>query len=151
MTTLDPRSRAATRGWSDLTIRNLFIIPTLAFLIIFNVFPLIYSLGFSFTDFKASSKAPAKRAKDNPNFFVTLAATAGGKFLPQTGAALIRNDQGVVIGAAGGSGGQAASGSSGVAAQVKQVDGAIGSTSATLTGRSPRDLPPRSRSSATRR
>ena len=58
MTTLDPRSRAATRGWSDITIRNLFIIPTVAFLIIFNVFPLLYSLGFSFTDFRASSKDP---------------------------------------------------------------------------------------------
>ena len=58
MTTLDPKSRAAQRGWSDLTIRNVFVIPTLAFLIIFNVFPLLYSLGFSFTDFRASSKAP---------------------------------------------------------------------------------------------
>ena len=55
-TTFDPKSRSATRGWSDLTIRNLFVIPTVAFLIIFNVFPLLYSLGFSFTDFKASSK-----------------------------------------------------------------------------------------------
>jgi multiple sugar transport system permease protein len=58
MTTLSPTSRAATRGWSDITIRNLFVIPTVAFLIIFNVFPLLYSLGFSFTDFRASSKAP---------------------------------------------------------------------------------------------
>jgi multiple sugar transport system permease protein len=58
MTTLDRNSRAATRGWSDITIRNLFVIPTVAFLIIFNVFPLLYSLGFSFTDFRASSKAP---------------------------------------------------------------------------------------------
>lgn len=58
MTTLSPSSRAATRGWSDITIRNLFVIPTVAFLIIFNVFPLLYSLGFSFTDFRASSKAP---------------------------------------------------------------------------------------------
>lgn len=58
MTTLSPNSRAATRGWSDITIRNLFVIPTVAFLIIFNVFPLLYSLGFSFTDFRASSKAP---------------------------------------------------------------------------------------------
>lgn len=57
MTTLSPNSRAATRGWSDITIRNLFVIPTVAFLIIFNVFPLLYSLGFSFTDFRASSKA----------------------------------------------------------------------------------------------
>ena len=53
----------------------------------------------------ASSKALAKRAKDNPNFFVTLAATAEGKFLPQTGAALIKNAKGEIIGAAGGSGG----------------------------------------------
>jgi multiple sugar transport system permease protein len=57
MTTLDRKSRAASRGWSDITIRNVFVIPTVAFLIIFNVFPLIYSLGFSFTDFRASSKA----------------------------------------------------------------------------------------------
>jgi multiple sugar transport system permease protein len=57
MTTLSPNSRAASRGWSDITIRNLFVIPTVAFLIIFNVFPLLYSLGFSFTDFRASSKA----------------------------------------------------------------------------------------------
>ena len=53
----------------------------------------------------ASSKALGKRARDNPNFFVSLAATAGGKFLPQTGAALIRNAQGEIIGAAGASGG----------------------------------------------
>jgi uncharacterized protein GlcG (DUF336 family) len=53
----------------------------------------------------ASSKALAKRAKDNPNFFVSLAATANGKFLPQTGAALIKDKDGTIIGAAGGSGG----------------------------------------------
>ena len=53
----------------------------------------------------ASSKALAKRAKDNPNFFVTLAATANGKFLPQTGAALIKDKDGTILGAAGGSGG----------------------------------------------
>jgi multiple sugar transport system permease protein len=49
---------AARRGLSDLSIRNLFIIPTIAFLIVFNIFPLIYSLGYSFTDFSASSNAP---------------------------------------------------------------------------------------------
>ena len=53
----------------------------------------------------ASSRALAKRAKDNPNFFVTLAATAEGKFLPQTGAALIRDKDGTILGAAGASGG----------------------------------------------
>src|SRR3954465_1634361 len=59
MTTLDPRTRAAARGWSDLSIRNLFIIPTIVFLIVFNIFPLIYSLGYSFTDFRASTNSPA--------------------------------------------------------------------------------------------
>ena len=44
----------------DLTIRNLFIIPTVAFLIIFNVFPLIYSLGFSFTEYRVSLNKPAE-------------------------------------------------------------------------------------------
>jgi len=56
---LDPSSLAARRGLSDLSIRNLFIIPTIAFLIVFNIFPLIYSLGYSFTDFRASSNTPA--------------------------------------------------------------------------------------------
>jgi len=59
LATLDPGSPAARRGLSDLTIRNLFIVPTIAFLIVFNIFPLIYSLGYSFTDFRASSSAPA--------------------------------------------------------------------------------------------
>ncbi len=59
LTTLDPKSRAAARGLSDMTIRNLFIIPTIVFLIVFNIFPLLYSLGYSFTDFRASGSAPA--------------------------------------------------------------------------------------------
>jgi uncharacterized protein GlcG (DUF336 family) len=53
----------------------------------------------------ASSRALAKRAKDNPNFFITLAATARGKFLPQTGGVLIRDAAGHILGAAGASGG----------------------------------------------
>ena len=57
---LDAGSRAATRGMSDLAIRNMFIIPTIVFLIVFNIFPLLYSLGYSFTDFRASTNAPAK-------------------------------------------------------------------------------------------
>ena len=52
-----------------------------------------------------SSRALAERAKDNPNFFVALAATAEGKFLPQPGAVLIRSANGQVIGAVGASGG----------------------------------------------
>jgi uncharacterized protein GlcG (DUF336 family) len=53
----------------------------------------------------ASSRALAGRAKDNPNFFVTLAATAHGKFLPQTGGVLIRDAGGAILGSAGASGG----------------------------------------------
>ncbi len=60
ITRLDPGSRAARRGFSDLAIRNLFIIPTITFLIVFNIFPLLWSLGYSFTDFRASTNAPAK-------------------------------------------------------------------------------------------
>ncbi|MBN9259065.1 MAG: sugar ABC transporter permease, partial [Mesorhizobium sp.] len=39
ITTLDQSSRAAARGFSDISIRNLFIIPTILFLIVFNIFP----------------------------------------------------------------------------------------------------------------
>ena len=53
----------------------------------------------------AASRVLAQRAKDNPNFFVALAATAQGRFLPQTGAVLIRDAENAVIGAAGASGG----------------------------------------------
>lgn len=52
-----------------------------------------------------SSRVLGERAKANPNFFVALAATANGKFLPQTGAVLIKDAAGLVIGAAGASGG----------------------------------------------
>ena len=52
-----------------------------------------------------SSRAVAGRAKDNPNFFITLAATAQGKFLPQIGGVLIRDKSGAIVGAAGASGG----------------------------------------------
>ena len=51
-----------------------------------------------------SSRSLGKRAKDNPSFFLTLAATAKGKFVPQTGAALIRDAQGKILGAAAASG-----------------------------------------------
>ncbi|RYY93491.1 MAG: heme-binding protein [Comamonadaceae bacterium] len=52
-----------------------------------------------------SSRVLAERAKGNPNFFVALAATADGKFLPQTGAVLIRDAEGKLLGAVGASGG----------------------------------------------
>jgi uncharacterized protein GlcG (DUF336 family) len=53
----------------------------------------------------AASRVLGERAASNPNFFVSLAATAQGRFLPQTGAVLIKDKSGEVIGAAGASGG----------------------------------------------
>lgn len=52
-----------------------------------------------------SSRTLGERAKGNPNFFVSLAATAEGKFLPQTGAVVIKDQQGKLLGAVGASGG----------------------------------------------
>ena len=52
-----------------------------------------------------SSRTLGERAKGNPNFFVSLAATSDGKFLPQTGAVVIKDAQGKVLGAVGASGG----------------------------------------------
>jgi len=53
----------------------------------------------------AASRVLAERAQENPNFFVALAATGNGQFLPQPGAVLIRDDNGDILGAAGASGG----------------------------------------------
>lgn len=53
----------------------------------------------------ASSRTLMQRAKDNPNFFASLSATSQGRFIPQTGAVLIRDAAGAIIGAAGASGG----------------------------------------------
>jgi multiple sugar transport system permease protein len=103
---LDPKSQAAARGLSDLTIRNLFILPTIIFLIVFNIFPLIYSLGYSFTDFRASTNAPAnfvglqnyRDLLNDPfiwnNFTVTakyVLVSVGGQVLVGFGLALLLN------------------------------------------------------------
>jgi uncharacterized protein GlcG (DUF336 family) len=53
----------------------------------------------------ASSRTLLARAKENPQFYGALAATAQGKFLPQTGAVLIKDATGNILGAAGASGG----------------------------------------------
>lgn len=53
----------------------------------------------------AASRVLTQRAKDLPAFFGALASTGNGKFIPQTGAVLIKDAQGGVIGAAGASGG----------------------------------------------
>ena len=53
----------------------------------------------------AASRVLTQRAKDLPAFFGALASTGHGKFIPQTGAVLIKDAAGKVIGAAGASGG----------------------------------------------
>ncbi len=53
----------------------------------------------------ASSRVLTQRAKDLPAFFGALAAASQQKFIPQTGAVLIKAADGAVIGAAGASGG----------------------------------------------
>ncbi len=52
-----------------------------------------------------SSRDVLERAKQNPIFFGGLAVTGQGKFLAQTGAVLIKNAEGKILGAAGASGG----------------------------------------------
>ncbi|HMO47280.1 MAG TPA: heme-binding protein [Rubrivivax sp.] len=52
-----------------------------------------------------SSRVLAQRAKELPAFLTALASVSSQKFLPQTGAVLIKNAAGEVIGAAGASGG----------------------------------------------
>jgi multiple sugar transport system permease protein len=106
MAKLHPSSRAWARGWSDLTIRNLFIIPTILFLIVFNIFPLLYSLGYSFTDFRASLNQPANfvglanyreilaNANIWNNFWVTakyVIVSVGGQMIVGFGLALLLN------------------------------------------------------------
>jgi uncharacterized protein GlcG (DUF336 family) len=52
-----------------------------------------------------NSRVLVARAKDLPAFFMAVSATAQQKFIPQTGAVLILDGEGQVIGAAGASGG----------------------------------------------
>ena len=52
-----------------------------------------------------SSRVLGNRARDNATFFGALAVAGQGKFIPQTGAVLIKDTGGVVLGAVGASGG----------------------------------------------
>lgn len=51
------------------------------------------------------SRVLVDRARDNPGFFNALSANAQGRFIPQTGAVLIKDAPGKVLGAVGASGG----------------------------------------------
>ena len=97
MTRLGTDTRAAARGLSDISIRNLFIIPTITFLIVFNVFPLIYSLGTAFTDYKASTSAPAnfigldnfRELLNDPNIWRNFTITAKYVIISVTGQVIV--------------------------------------------------------------
>jgi multiple sugar transport system permease protein len=53
---VEQRARPYQRQLSDRAIRNLFIWPTLLLLIVFNIFPLFYSLYLGFTDYSAIAR-----------------------------------------------------------------------------------------------
>ena len=53
----------------------------------------------------AASRVLTQRAKDLPVFFGALASTGAGRFIPQTGAVLVKDADGRIVGAAGASGG----------------------------------------------
>ena len=55
--------------------------------------------------FGVSSRALGERARENPSFFVSMASTANGRFLPQPGAVVIKDEGGTIVGAVGASGG----------------------------------------------
>jgi len=61
--------------------------------------------AFASVGMGAASRTLLQRAKDNPQFYGALTAVGHGKFVPQTGAVLIKDKDGTVLGAAGGSGG----------------------------------------------
>jgi multiple sugar transport system permease protein len=48
------RSRGSLRGLSDRTIAWLFILPTILLLLAINIFPLVWALRLSFTNFKSN-------------------------------------------------------------------------------------------------
>jgi multiple sugar transport system permease protein len=52
------RSRPRLNTLSDTALKRLFLWPTLALLIAFNIFPLLYSLYLSFTDYSAIANRP---------------------------------------------------------------------------------------------
>lgn len=81
------RPTTGKRQLSDRAIMNLFIWPSLVLLILFNFFPLFYSLYLSFTDYRATSiTAPAWLGGANYSNILTdpdlwNAFTTSGKYV----------------------------------------------------------------------
>jgi uncharacterized protein GlcG (DUF336 family) len=72
-----------------------------------NMFRVDIAIGkaYAAVGMGASSRTLLQRAKDNPQFYGALTGVAQGKFIPQTGAVVIKDQDGRIIGAAGASGG----------------------------------------------
>ncbi|MCW5657873.1 MAG: heme-binding protein [Burkholderiaceae bacterium] len=61
--------------------------------------------AFAAVGMGVASRVLTQRAKDLPAFFNAIAATAQGRFIPQTGAVLVKDADGTLLGAVGASGG----------------------------------------------
>lgn len=68
-------------------------------------FDVAHAKAWSVVGMGVSSRQLAQRAEDNPNFFVSLASTSAGRFLPQTGAVPVLATDGRLLGAVGASDG----------------------------------------------
>jgi len=53
-------SPAPRKALTDRAVANLFLLPTILLLVAMNLFPLFWSLGLSFTKFKANGSKPAE-------------------------------------------------------------------------------------------
>ena len=49
-----PRSASVKRGWSDRTIAWIFVLPTIVLLLAINIFPLLWTIYLSFTNYRAN-------------------------------------------------------------------------------------------------
>ena len=100
------QNRLVKSGLSDLNIRNIFIIPTIVFLILINVFPLLWSLFLSFHEWRANLSAEPifvgiqnyRDILNDPDFWNTFVLTARyvvlavvGELLVGFGVALLLN------------------------------------------------------------
>lgn len=100
---------AITAGYNPMTI---VVIDTGGHLIAlarqdgasFFRFDVALGKAFAAVSFGLSSREVAAKGRENPNFYVSLAASAQGKFVPHTGAVCIKNSDGIIVGAVGASG-----------------------------------------------
>jgi len=80
-----PRAARRIRGLSDRTIAWIFVAPTIALLLAINIFPLIWTIRLSFTDYRVNRPNNEvefiglrnyERILTDPDIWVTMQATA---------------------------------------------------------------------------